>query len=95
MMGSSTWVKLKKHKKTIDDKFNTACINVLDESMMEWFNDYATVFMCIGRKLNRFGNERYVICCAITSIFWILHTAEGKDISWTLGFKKMKSLGIR
>ena len=36
---------------------------------MEWFNKYATGFMCIGSKPHPLGNERHTICCGLTSIF--------------------------
>ena len=39
------------------EEFNPSWINVLDESMMEWFNKYAPGFMCIGSKPHHFGNE--------------------------------------
>ena len=37
-------------------QFLPSWINVLDESMMEWFNKWAPVFMCVGRKPHPFGN---------------------------------------
>ena len=43
----------------MDEEFDTSWINVLDESMMEWYNKYAPGFMCVGRKPHPFGNERY------------------------------------
>ena len=38
------------------EEFNPSWINVLDESMMDWFNKYAPVFMCVGRKTHTIGN---------------------------------------
>ena len=38
------------------EEFNPSLINVLDESMMEWFKKYAPIFMCVGRKPHSFGN---------------------------------------
>ena len=32
------------------EEFNPSWINVLNESMVEWFNKYAPGFMCVGRK---------------------------------------------
>ena len=59
--------------KNMEDKFNPGRINVLDESMMEWFNNYYPGFMCVGRNLNPFGNERHNICCGLTFILWREH----------------------
>ena len=42
--------------KNISDEFNPSSINVIDKSMMEWFNIYASVFMCVGFKSCCFGN---------------------------------------
>ena len=36
--------------------FNPSSINVLDESMMDWFYKYAPEFVCVGRKHHPFGN---------------------------------------
>ena len=43
-------------------QFLPSWINVLDDSMMEWFNKWAPVFMCVGRKPHPFGNERHALC---------------------------------
>ena len=37
------------------EEFNPSWINVLDESMMEWFNKYAPGFMCVGHKPHPFS----------------------------------------
>ena len=50
------------------EEFNPSCINVIDESMMDLFNKYAPIFMCVGRKPHQFGNERHAICCGLMSI---------------------------
>ena len=50
------------------EEFNPSWINVLDKSMMEWFNKYTPQFMCVGRKTHPFGNERQTICCGLTCI---------------------------
>ena len=47
--------------------------------MMDWFNKYTPVFMCVGRKPHPFGNERHTICCGLTSILWIAQILEVKD----------------
>ena len=46
-------------------EFDALCLNVLDKSMMEWFNEYAPGFMCIGRKYRLFGTERHTIRCVL------------------------------
>ena len=38
------------------EEFNPSWINILEESMMEWFKKYAPRFMCNGRKPGPFGN---------------------------------------
>ena len=43
------------------EEFNISWINVLDESMMEWFNKYVPGFMCVGHKPQPFGNKRNTI----------------------------------
>ena len=50
------------------EEFNTLWIDVLGESMMEWFNKYAPGFMCVGSKPHPISNERHTICCGITYI---------------------------
>ena len=54
---------------------------------MEWFNKYASVFMCIWCKTNHLGNERHTICCGLTPIFWISQILEGKYHPQQLGQK--------
>ena len=49
-------------------QFLPSWINVMDESIMEWFNKWSPGFMCVGRKPHPFGNERHKIFCALTSI---------------------------
>ena len=53
-------------------------INVLDESMMEWFNKWYPGFMCAAHKPHPFGNERHTICCALISTLWRSQIREGK-----------------
>jgi hypothetical protein len=79
--------------KNMADEFSPAWINVLDESMMEWFNKWAPGFMCVGRKPHPFGNERHTICCALTSILWRAQIVEGKDRPTQLGAKEHAGLG--
>ena len=66
-------------KQNMDQQFLSSCINVVDESMIEWLNNWATGFMCIGRKTHPFGNEHHTMCCALTSIQWRSQIVEGKD----------------
>ena len=54
----------------MDDQFNTACINVLDETMMEWFIKFCPEFMFVEHKPHCFGNENHVVCGGLTSIMW-------------------------
>ena len=79
--------------KNMADEFNPSWINVLDESMMEWFNKYAPGFMYVGRKPHPFGNERHTICCGVTSILWRAQIVEGKDRPPQLGPKEGAELG--
>ena len=55
---------------TMAQQFLPSWINVLDDSMIEWFNKWSTGFMCVGRKPYPLGNERHTICCALTTILW-------------------------
>ena len=74
-------------------QFFPSWINVIDESMMEWFNKWSPGFMCVGRKPHPFGNERHAIYCALTSILWRAQIVEGKDRPTELGKKKWEDLG--
>ena len=77
----------------MDQEFNPSCINVLDKSMMEWFNKYAPIFMCVGRKTHHFGNERHSICFGLTSIFWRSHIVGRKYFPQQLGQEEYNELG--
>ena len=70
------------------EEFNPSWINVMDEIMMEWFNKYATVFICVGRKPHSFSNERRTICCILTSILWRAQIVEFKDNPQQFGQKE-------
>ena len=48
-------------KKNMADEFKPSWINVIDKSIMEWYNKFDPRFMCIGRKKNHFGNECHSI----------------------------------
>ena len=69
------------------DEFNPFWINVLDESIMEWFNKYAPGFMCVVHYPHPFVNERQTIFCGVTSILWRAQIVEGKDRPPHLGPK--------
>ena len=75
------------------EEFNPSLINVLDESMVDWFNKHAPRFMRVGHKLHLFGSERYTIFCGLTSLLWRAQIAEGKDLPGPLGKKKYNELG--
>jgi hypothetical protein len=77
----------------MEDEFDPSWMNVLDESMMEWFNKYAPGFMCVGRKPHPFGNERHTICCGTTTIMWRAQIVEGKDRPQQRGPKEYNELG--
>ena len=61
--------------------------------MMEWFNKYAPVFMCVGRKPHPFVNERNTICCGLTSILWRSQIVERRDRPGLIGQKEYNKLG--
>ena len=77
----------------MDQQFFLACINVPDESIMEWFNKWVPGFMCVGHKPHPFGNEWHTICCALNSILWRAQIVEGKDRPTQLGKKRWEELG--
>ena len=77
----------------MDQQFVPSCINVLDDSVMEWFNKWSPGFMCVGRKPHPFGNERHTIFCALASILWRAQIMEGKYRPTELGKKKMGRAG--
>ena len=49
----------------MDEEFDPSWINVLEKIIVEWFNKYAPVFMCVGRKNHPFDNERHTIFCGV------------------------------
>ena len=77
----------------IAEEFNLLWINILDEIMIEWFNKYVPVFMCVGCKTHPFGNKRHTICCGLTSIFCRLQIVEGKYFNQKLGQNEYSDLG--
>ena len=64
----------------IDQQFFSSRINVLNKSMMEWFNKWDPGFMCVGCKPYPFGNEWHTIFCALASIMWRAQIMEVKDM---------------
>ena len=74
-------------------QFLPSCINVIGESMMEWFNTWDPVFICVGLKPHPFGNERHTICFTLASILWISNIMKGKYRPTQLGQKKCEELG--
>ena len=79
-------------KPNMAEEFNPSWINVLGESILEWFNGYALSFMCVGRKSHTLDNKRHTICCGLTYILWIYQIAEGKDRPQHLGQKEYNEL---
>ena len=79
--------------KNMEEKFNPGCINVLDKSMMEWFNNYSPVFVCVDRKPHIFGNDRDTVCCGLTSIIWRAPIVEGKYFPSQRGSKQHQEFG--
>ena len=52
--------------KNMVDEFNPSRINVLENSMMKWYNKFSPGFMCVGRNPHPFGNEHHAIYCGLT-----------------------------
>ena len=78
--------------KNIEDKFNPGWINILDKSMVEWFNNYSPGFMCVDRKPHTSGNERHVIFYCLMSILWRAHIVEGKYCPSQRGAKQQQKI---
>ena len=45
----------------VAEEFNKSWINLQYNSMMELFNKYPPISMCVGCKPQRFGNEQYFL----------------------------------
>ena len=73
--------------------FFPSWINVIDDSMMEWFNKWDRGFMCVVCKPHPFVNKRHTICCALTSIMWRAQILEGKYKPTQLSPKKWEEMG--
>ena len=74
-------------------EFNPGWINVLDKSMMEWFNNYYPGFVCVYRKPHPFGDERHTICFCFMSINWREKTIERKYRPSQRGAKQHQEIG--
>ena len=72
----------------MDQQFLPSWINVLDDSMMHSFNEWAPGFMFVGSKPHPFGYERHIIYCALASVLWRAQIVEGKYRPNQLGPKK-------
>ena len=46
----------------------SSCINVLDDSMMEWYNKWDILFICVICKPLLFVNKIHTIAFVITTI---------------------------
>ena len=69
-------------------QFLPSQVNVIDEYMMEWLNNWAPGFMFLVCKLHIFGNERDTNFFDIASILWISQIVEGNENPTQLGLKK-------
>ena len=65
--------------KNMANEFNPYLINVINKSMMEWYNKFPPGFICVGSKLHLFGNEHHPICYGIASILWRAYIVNKKD----------------
>jgi Transposase IS4 len=66
--------------KNMEENFNPSWASCLDESMMEWTNQYTCPgFMFVPRKPHPFGNEWHSICCGLSGIMYAVELVEGKD----------------
>ena len=71
--------------KNITYEFKTSWINVIDTVMMEWYNNFAPWFMCVGSKQHPFFNDHHTICCGITYILWRVKIVKAGYIPEHLG----------
>ena len=76
----------------MDQQFLPWWINILDESMIEWFNKWGPVFIFVVCNPYPFGNEQHTIFCALASILWRAQIVEGKDRPTQIILKKWKDL---
>lgn len=64
----------------MSENFTPGWASCLDESMMEWTNQYTCPgFMFVPRKPHPFGNEWHSICCGVSGIMFAVELVEGKD----------------
>ena len=79
--------------KNMTDEFISSWINVLNESVIQWYNKSSPLFVCVGHKPHIFVNERHAICCGIALILQRASIAYGKDRPEQLGPKMYQDLG--
>ena len=79
--------------KNITDGCNMAWINVLYKIIIEWFNKYATWFICIGHKPQTYVNEKKDICCDIIYILCREQILKGGDCRQQLSQTLYAELG--
>ena len=76
------------------ENFLPSWINVIDESMSKWINEYTCPgFMFVPRKPWPFGNEYHDAGCAESDIIWQVELREGKDCLQHLGNKENDDKG--
>ena len=74
-------------------QFLPSWINIHDKWMIEWFNKWDPVLMCVRRKHHPFVNEGHTTTCNPTTILWRAYIMEGKYIPTQMGAKKWSDLG--
>ena len=78
----------------MDENFIPSWINVIDESMSKWLNEYTCLgFMFVPHKPWKFGNEYHDAGCSLSDIIWQVDLREGKDHPAHLGKKEFDELG--
>ena len=76
------------------DEFNSSWINVIDGSMMDWYNNFSPGFMFVVQNSHTFVKEIHTICCGVDSILWREKKIEEKDIMAQMCPKLHQELGI-
>ena len=76
------------------ENFLPSWINVIDESMSKWVNEYTCPgCMIVPRKPWPIGNEYHDAGCAESDIIWQVELREGKDHLQHLGNKENDDKG--
>ena len=74
--------------KNMASVFEPSWINVLDESMQVWYNQWRCPgWMYAQRKSHPFGNELHTIACCQSVILFHADMVEGNDRPRALGLK--------